>query len=95
MMIAILWAIEVNEGGEYGHGFEGSWVTFYIKIPCSIALHFFLTPKLELGMKIMKLANNQPELFVEGGSQSAFILGFISYISIVVAELINVWLLAY
>jgi len=68
MMAAILWAIETNEGGEYGHGFEGTWATFYVKIPCAIALHLFITPKLELGIKIMKLANNQPELFVEGGS---------------------------
>ena len=59
-MGSMLWAIEANEGNEYGHGFEGTWILFYVKIPASISLHFFLTPKLELGLKIMKLANNQP-----------------------------------
>ena len=58
MMAAVLWAIVTNEGGEYGHPFESSWMLFYVKIPCAMALHFFLTPKLELGLRIMKLANN-------------------------------------
>lgn len=42
---AVFYAVATNEGGEYGHGFDGSLVLFYVKIPCAVALHFFLFPR--------------------------------------------------
>ena len=36
-----------------------SFIVFYVKLPCAIALHFTLYPEVGKGMNIMKFANNQ------------------------------------
>lgn len=38
-----------------------SFVVFFVKLPCAIALHFCLYPEVAKGMNMMKFANNQSD----------------------------------
>ena len=68
MLLCMTMAIIENEGGEYGRVYAGSVWVLYVKLPCALALHFYLYPEVQKGMQIMKFSNNQPEQFVENGS---------------------------
>ena len=57
--------------------FAHTYIVFFVKFPCAIALHFALYPEVHKGMEIMKFANNDCDLFVENGSQIAYTIGFI------------------
>ena len=76
MLICMLTAMINNENGDYGFDVSHSFPLFFIKIPCALALHLMLYPEVGRGMLIMKYANNEPDKFVEGGSEVAFMIGF-------------------
>lgn len=75
MLVCIQIAMINNEGGEYGFGESHNFALFFIKFPCAVALHLMLYPEVARGMIIMKYANNEPDKFVEGGSEVAFVIG--------------------
>jgi len=54
-----------------------SFIVFYVKIPCSVALHFYLYPEVSKGMNLMKFANNQHDQFVRYGSEIAYVIGMV------------------
>lgn len=68
---------------------------FFVKFPCTLALHFVLYPEVANGMNIMKFANQQPHLFVNNGSEISFFLGFSQVFSALFCESICIYLLAY
>ena len=70
-----------------------SFLVFYVKLPCAIALHFCLYPEVAKGMNLMKFANNQCDQFVEYGSEVSFGVGFIQVFTALLAEYINIKLL--
>lgn len=53
-----LYAMEINEDGEYTPLIAQSFPVWVIKMPCSYALHFMLYPEVANGMAIMKFTNN-------------------------------------
>ena len=69
--------------------------TLAVKFPCAIALHFYLFPEVEKGMKIMKFANNNPELFDKNGSQLAYLIGLVQLLLAIYTEFVNIYLLSY
>ena len=75
MIYCVSFAIYHNENGEFRREQAHSFQLYLIKIPCVIALHFLLSPEVENGMRIMKYANQQPHMFIQGGSELAFVLG--------------------
>jgi hypothetical protein len=38
-----------------------SFAVWFVKFPCTLALHFVLYPEVANGMNLMKFCNNQPE----------------------------------
>merc|ERR1719223_1880443 len=77
MLACMAYAIFVNENSEYPISQPHNFFLMLIKAPTILALHFLLSPEVENGMRIMKFANQQVDQFVEGGSEVAFILGFV------------------
>lgn len=75
MLFAMLYAIITNEGGEYTPNTPKNFGVWFVKFPCTIALHFVLYPEVANGMMIMKFSNNQHHLFVNNGDKIAYILG--------------------
>ena len=61
MMSAMAYQILVEKASYFN--FEPGYVLYFIKCPCVIALHLKLYPEALGGIKIMKLANNSPNLF--------------------------------
>lgn len=59
MMICIVYAMMTNEENQYNAYFAHSFALFYVKFPCCVALHFFLYPEVQKGLRIMKFSNNQ------------------------------------
>ena len=57
MLLLMLWAVLINENGEYPNEQAHSFMLFLVKIPTMMALHFLLSPEVENGMRIMKFAN--------------------------------------
>lgn len=70
-----------------------SFLVFYVKLPCAIALHFCLYPEVAKGMNLMKFANNQSEQFVQYGAEISYFIGFIQVFTALVTEYINISLL--
>lgn len=68
MLFCMTAALRENENNEYSRDYAGSVWVLYVKLPCALALHFYLYPEVQKGMEIMKYSNNQPEQFVENGS---------------------------
>lgn len=95
MLVMIIWAIAIDEGGDYTACINTEFPLFFVKWPCAVALHFAMYPQVLKGMKIMKFANNQPDLFIEGGSQRSFVIGFIQVFAAVTCEAINIMMLAF
>ena len=58
MMACILYAMHTNEENQYDNTFAHSYALFYVKFPCCVALHFYLSPEVQKGMRIMKFSNN-------------------------------------
>ena len=84
-----------RDGSEFDTHMTHSFALFFVKYPCALALHIILYPEVSRGMMIMKYANNQPESFVRYGSEIAFMIGFIQATLAIVAEFINILLLAF
>ena len=59
MLFCMLYAISINEEGEYTPNISHNFAVWLVKFPCSVALHFLLYPEVANGMAIMKFANNQ------------------------------------
>jgi hypothetical protein len=55
--------------------FAHTYIVFFVKFPCAIALHFALYPEVAKGMEIMKFANNDCEQFVQHGSEIGYCIG--------------------
>ena len=77
------------------HTFPPNFTVFWVKLPCSVALHFVLYPEVAKGMNMMKFANNQCHLFVPNGAVISYFLGFIQASTALLTEGINVYLLTY
>ena len=95
MLSCILIAMIINEGGEYGFSESHNFALFFIKFPCALALHLMLYPEVARGMIIMKYANNEPDKFVEGGSETAFLIGMTQCLLAISAEFVNITLLSF
>lgn len=95
MMGCVFYAISTNENGEYGQGYAHSFMLFLVKFPCALALHLYIYPEISKGLSLMKFANNNPELFVENGSEISFLIGMVQYITSNLTEFVNLYLLAY
>jgi hypothetical protein len=54
----MLYAIEINEEGEYTPNISHNFAVWLVKFPCSVALHFLLYPEVANGMAVMKFTNN-------------------------------------
>ena len=67
--------IYLDEGGHEEE--KSSLAVLIVKLPCAIALHLSLYPEVRKGMVIMKFANNQPEQFMDSGSEISFVIGFL------------------
>lgn len=77
------------------YAFSHTFTVFFIKVPCSIALHLLLYPEVSIGMQVMKFANQNPNLFVKNGSEIAFCLGLLQVLMALFCESINVILLTF
>lgn len=76
MLICMLYSfIYLDEGGHEEE--KSSLAVLIVKLPCAIALHLSLYPEVRKGMVIMKFANNQPEQFMDSGSEISFVIGFL------------------
>lgn len=58
MLLCMLYAININEEGEYTPNISHNFAVWLVKFPCSVALHFLLYPEVANGMAIMKFCNN-------------------------------------
>ena len=94
MLVCMNYAILTNENGDYTPCLSHSFAVFYIKFPCAIALHFCLYPEVAKGMNLMKFANNQHAMFVEGGSEISYVIGLVQVIMALTAEAINLHMLS-
>lgn len=95
MLYCVAFAVFYDENGEFtvrqAHSYEG----FLIKIPCILALHFFLSPEVENAMNIMKFANQQTDQFIPGGSELCFALGLTQMILVLIMVCISIRMLAF
>jgi len=57
MQVCMLGAM-FEEEEEEAKELSDSFLVFYVKLPCAIALHFCLYPEVAKGMNLMKFANN-------------------------------------
>jgi len=76
-LACIYYEIVSNSDGEYDPNIAKNFGVWFVKFPCVLALHFVLYPEVANGMNIMKFANNQPDLFVNNGSEISYVLGLI------------------
>jgi hypothetical protein len=95
MLLCMLYAIITDEGGAYTPQVASSFALFYVKFPCAVALHFVLYPQVGKGMKIMKFANNQCDMFVPGGAEISYTIGLIQVMTALLCEGINIVMLSY
>lgn len=56
MLLCMWYAVEFNEGGNYGLVTAQNWPLFGCKFLSAVALHFMLYPEVADGMTIMKFA---------------------------------------
>ena len=94
-LVCILVAIIQNEAGAFGFDTAANFGIFFIKFPCALALHLMLYPEVARGMMIMKFANNEPERFVDGGSETAFLIGLTQCMLAILTEFVNITLLSF
>lgn len=71
----MVYAIKTNEGNAYTPIIAETFCVWFVKFPCTLALHFVLCPEVTNGMNIMKFANNNPDQFVGNGAEISFVLG--------------------
>lgn len=57
VMITCIFA-DIVRTEAYTLSFMPDFIVFYVKFPCTIALHLYLFPEVNKGMTIMKFANN-------------------------------------
>jgi len=91
----MLYAIFKNDGNQYVPNIAHSFAVWFVKFPCTLALHFVLYPEVANGMSLMKFANNQPHLFVNHGSEISYILGLSQVTSALLCECICIYMLTY
>lgn len=84
-----------NEGGLYTPNIAQHFTLFFVKFPCALALHFFLYPEVADSLTLMKFAVNEPQQFVNSGSEIAFILGFVRCCNAIFCEGINIFMLSF
>ena len=95
MLSCMLWSMIDNVNGEYSQHFTAQFIVLLVKYPCTVALHLFLFPEVQTGMKIMRFANNQPHLFTGTGAEISFAIGFMQVVTSVYCEGINLYLLTF
>ena len=88
-----MYAIKSNEYDQFAGHFPENYALFIVKVAASYALHLALYPGIQHALTIMKFSNNEIDQFVPGGSEIAFLLGFIKLTMILVAEFLNLWML--
>jgi hypothetical protein len=91
----MLYAIMINEAGEYTPNIAHNFAVWFVKFPCTLALHFVLCPEVTAGMNLMKFCNNQPQMFVPYGSEVGYFLGLNQVFSALFCEGICIYMLAY
>lgn len=84
-----------NEDGDYTPDIAHSYMLFLVKIPSALALHLVLSPQVNNGLKIMKYAGQQYQMFIGSGSYVSYLLGLNAVITALLAELVNIYMLAY
>lgn len=94
-LVAMLWAIATDEHHEYTPNIAHAFAVWFVKFPCTLALHFVLCPEVTNGMNLMKFANNQPHQFVPYGSEVTYILGLCQVCSALLCEGICIYMLSY
>lgn len=95
LLFCMFYAIWSNEGDQYTPNIAHSFAVWFVKFPCTLALHFVLCPEVTAGMNLMKFANNQPDQFVRYGSEVSYWLGLNQVFSALFCEGICIYLLAY
>jgi hypothetical protein len=95
MLLCMLYAMSINEEGEYTPNISHNFAVWLVKFPCAVALHFMLYPEVANGMAVMKFSNNQSDLFVCNGSEISYILGLLQVLSALFCEFINIYMLTY
>jgi hypothetical protein len=58
LLFAMCYAIYTNEYENYTPNLAHTFAVWFVKFPCTLALHFVLCPEVIAGMNIMKFANN-------------------------------------
>jgi len=94
MLTCMSFGLYVNESG-MSYTFARNFSVFFVKLPCTIALHFLLYPEVANGLSVMKYSNQNPEKFVANGSEIAYILGFLHVLQVLYCEALNIFLLTY
>ena len=61
MLYCVYFAVYSDENEEFTVRQSHSFELYLVKIPCILALHFFLSPEVENAMIIMKFANQQSD----------------------------------
>lgn len=95
MLVIVYYAIMTNEADRFWPNYATNFPTFYVKIACVLALHFVLYPEVSKGLNIMKLANQHPQLFVEGGDKISYVLGLIQVSLALICEVLNLFMLTF
>lgn len=95
MLVIVYYAIWTNEDNRYTPNYAKNFPTFFVKIACVMALHFVLYPEVSKGLNIMKIANQHPQLFVEGGDKISYLLGFTQVSLAVICEGLNLFMLTF
>ena len=94
MLTCMSFGLYVNESG-MSYTFARNFSVFFVKLPCTIALHFLLYPEVPNGLSVMKYSNQNPEMFVANGSEIAYTLGFLHVLQVLYCEALNIFLLTY
>lgn len=56
---------------------DSNFALTLVKFPCTVALHFALTPEVTNALKLMKFATNQTHLFIDDKHWIVFLIAFI------------------
>jgi hypothetical protein len=95
MLFCMLYAMYINDGDEFTPTLSHNYAVFIVKFACCVTLHIALYPEVAKGMNLMKFANNQCHQFVPGGSEIGYMLGLVQVFTALLAEGINLFLLAF
>jgi len=82
-----------NEGDAYALTVTKIYVLVLVKIVCSQALHLWLYPHIYRSMSWMKYINNHEDLFDK--ARIPFMIAFTQMIVNILAEMLNIYMLAY